>query len=216
MTRKQDFVTREMVNNWNKALKTDQVTEETIRNAYKMFHIKEFTAQERDKILKLLTRKTLFNNQQKKVFPNLRPDWAKEDYCWECKQGSEEDVDEDLYHALWSCKYKEEVRSMVLSNLGIAPAQHTVSTLLWGQFTATFRCGKVKNANLSGNFFNWMTTLAFLNARQKLSRVNSAAITSYVIRRNICLADLYPRCFVVQEVSLLSASLLTRPPEDGS
>ena len=42
LTRKQDFVTREMINNWNKALHTDLVTEEVIRNAYKMFHIKEF------------------------------------------------------------------------------------------------------------------------------------------------------------------------------
>ena len=125
-------------------------------------------------------------------------------------------MDEDLYHALWSCKFKEEVRSMVLSNLGIAPAQHPVTTPLWGQFTARLRCGKVKNANLSGKFFNWMTTLAFLNARQKLSRVDSAAITSYVNRRLIWLADLYPRCYVVLEVSLLSASNLTCPPEDGS
>ena len=105
-----------------------------------------------------------------------------EDFCWECKQGSQEDVDEDLHHALWSCKYKKEVRSMVLSNLGIAPAQHPVTTLLWGQFTARMRCGRVKNANLSANFFNWMTTLAFLNARQKLSRVDCAAITSIINR----------------------------------
>ena len=115
----------------------------------------------------------------------LMSDWTKEDFCLECKQGSQEDVDEDLYHALWSCKYKKEVTSMVLSNLGIAPAQHPVTTLLWGQFTATFSCGKVKNANLSGNFFNWMTTLAFLNARQKLSRVDSTDITSIVNRRLI-------------------------------
>ena len=63
LTRKQDFVTREMINKWNKALHTDLVTEVVIRNAYKMFHIKEFKAQERDKILKLLTRKTLFNKK---------------------------------------------------------------------------------------------------------------------------------------------------------
>ena len=46
---------------------------EEIRCAFKMFHMKEFTVQERHKILKLLTRKTLFNNQHKKIFPSNRP-----------------------------------------------------------------------------------------------------------------------------------------------
>ena len=53
------FVTSEMNKNWNEALHTTLVTEDEIRSAYKMFHLKEFTVQERDKILKLLTRKTL-------------------------------------------------------------------------------------------------------------------------------------------------------------
>mgnify|MGYP001358002180 CR=1 FL=1 len=44
LTRNQDFVTSEMIKNWNKALHTTLVTEDEIRSAYKMFHLKEFTA----------------------------------------------------------------------------------------------------------------------------------------------------------------------------
>ena len=94
LTRNQDFITSEMIKNWNKTLKATDVEVEEIRCAFKMFRMKEFTVQERDKILKLLTRKTLFNNQHKRIFPNNRPEWAMEDFC------------------------------TVLSNLGIAPAQH--------------------------------------------------------------------------------------------
>ena len=45
-------------------------------------------------------------------------------------------MEEELYHALWSCKFKEDVTSKVFTNLSTGPAQH---------------------ANLSGSFFNWMT-----------------------------------------------------------
>ena len=79
------------------------VTEGQLRNAYKLFHQKELTAMERDTVIKLLTRKTLFNNQHKKIFPGERPDWAKEDYCWECKEETGEQVQEDLLHSLWTC-----------------------------------------------------------------------------------------------------------------
>ena len=108
------------------------MSEEHLRNAFKMVHKKEFTAQERDQILKLLTRKTVFNNQHRRIFPGVSPDWAKEDICWECKEETGESIDEDLLHCLWTCRAKNEVRKSVLSNLNYEPAIHPSTTLLWG------------------------------------------------------------------------------------
>ena len=102
-----------------------------------MIHKKEFTAPQTDSISRLLTRKTLFNSQHKHLFgPNqARPEWAKEDFCWDCKQEYGEDRKEDLLHALWNCQAKSEVRNHTLSNLLIVSAILPVPThILWGKF----------------------------------------------------------------------------------
>ena len=100
-----------------------------------MIHWKEFTAPQKEPILKLMTRKTLFNNQHKHIYgPNQeRPDWAKEDFCWDCKEEYGVAREEDLLHALWTCQ--SYVRSSVLSNLLIVPPTQPVPThLMWGKF----------------------------------------------------------------------------------
>ena len=82
LTRTQDFITNSKMEKWKKTLECNELEEETLRNAFKMIHKKEFTAPQKDSILRLLTRKTLFNNQHKHIFgPNqARPQWAKEDF----------------------------------------------------------------------------------------------------------------------------------------
>ena len=55
----QDFINTASMNRWKKTLQDDNLDQETIRNCFKMTHWNEFTAKERDSILKLLTRKTL-------------------------------------------------------------------------------------------------------------------------------------------------------------
>ena len=196
-----------------KTLNNQSVTETEIRNAYKIFHQKEYTALERDSVLKLLTRKTLFNNQHKKVFPGVRPDWAKEDFCWECNEETGEQVQEDLLHCLWTCRAKYGVRQSVLNNLKLEPAMHPSTTLLWGN-SYTFRRTAAKSANISGNFVNWMTTLQFLKCRN-VKRVNSAAITSIIQGKLIWLRKVFFRSNLVKEsIQCLDPLQLTRPPED--
>ena len=103
-------------------MECNELEEETLRNACKMIHWKEFTAPQKDTILKLITRKTLFNNQHKHIYgPNqARPDWAKEDFCWDCKVEYGVDREEDLLHTLWTCRAKSNVRNSIFRNLLIA------------------------------------------------------------------------------------------------
>ena len=108
----QDFINTASMNRWKKTLQDEDLDPESIRNCFKMIHWKEFTAKERDSILKLMTRKTFFNNQHRRVFFNTaRPDWAKEDYCWECRENNGEEIEEDLLRSLWSCQGKSLVRT---------------------------------------------------------------------------------------------------------
>ena len=155
LTRNQDFISGPMMDKWKKTLENENLDQETIRNCFKIIHWKEFTAKERDKILKLITRKTLFNCQHKHVFLNQpRPEWAKEDYCWECKEVYGVERREDLLHSLWTCQAKSAVRSEIFNNLRIAPAPLPVTTqLIWGLFFALQRTDN-SCVNALGNYIN--------------------------------------------------------------
>ena len=62
LTKNQDFITTSKIEKCKKILECNELEEDTLRNAFKMVHWKEFTAPQKDKILKMMTRKTLFNN----------------------------------------------------------------------------------------------------------------------------------------------------------
>ena len=64
-----------MVESWKTSLENEHITEEGVRNAYKLAQWKVFDAEIRDYILKFLCRKTLFNCQMDRVYPNQKPDW---------------------------------------------------------------------------------------------------------------------------------------------
>ena len=129
-----------------------------------------------------MTRKTLFNNQHKKVFFNTaRPDWAKEDYCWECKENSGEEIEEDFLHSLWSCQAKSNVINSILNNLMIAPVLRPSTThFMWGKFLVPALAHAHSDNSCAlrlGNFINWIITLEFLKRRNN-KRVDTAEITA--------------------------------------
>ena len=138
LNKNQDFINNSKIE-WKKTLECNELEEETLRNAFKMIHKKEFTAPQKDSILRLLTRKTLFNYQHKHIFGphQARPDWAKEDFCWDCKEEYGEDRKEDLLHDIWTCQAKSNVRNHTLSNLLIVSAILPATThLLRGEYFA--------------------------------------------------------------------------------
>jgi hypothetical protein len=166
LTRNQDFITETMLDKWGKkTLENENLEKETLRNCFKLIHRMEFTAKEKDKIFKLLTRKPLFNCQHKNVFPNQpRPEWAREDFCWDCKEVYGEERREDLLHSLWTCQAKLAVKGEIFNILRITPAPLQVTTqLLWGKFFAHQRTDN-SCVNALGNIINWIATLEFLNA----------------------------------------------------
>ena len=68
LTRTQDFIRKSKMDKWKKTLECNELEEETLMNAFKMIYKKEFTAPQKDSILRLLTRKTFFNYQHKHIF----------------------------------------------------------------------------------------------------------------------------------------------------
>ena len=73
LTRDSDFLTPTKVKFWQASLENAHITTEGVRQAFKMAQWKLFDAEIRDYILKFLCRKTLFNSQLDRVYPNNKP-----------------------------------------------------------------------------------------------------------------------------------------------
>ena len=214
----QDFLDISSLKRWQKTLNDEHVDQDTIRNCFKLYHWKEFSAKERDTILKLMTRKTLFNNQHRRVFQNtVRPDWAKEDFCWECKENTGENIEEDFLHAIWTCQTKSNARNNILSNLMIAPVLRPSTTHnMWGKFLVTAHAHHSDNSCVTrlGNYINWIITLAILKCRN-YKRVNTTEITNGIRAKITWLKTVNSRFQVVRAASKIPAfGQLVRPPEN--
>ena len=81
LTRDSDFLTTVRVASWKTSLHNENITETQVRNAFKLAQWKIFDAEIRDYMLNSLCRKTLFNSQLDRVYPNQKPDWYIDNYC---------------------------------------------------------------------------------------------------------------------------------------
>jgi hypothetical protein len=155
LTRHQDFITTARLNSWKTTLDNDELDKETLRKCFKLIHNKDFTSDQKDTMISVLTRKRLFNNQHKYLYPAgmVRPAWAEEDFCWDCRMETGEENEENLLHALWSCPQKADVRGAVQLTFKIVPPNQPVTThILWDYFV---RMHDNHSAVALGNFINW-------------------------------------------------------------
>ena len=99
-----DFLTEEKLNKWREATKNMEITEENLRRAYKLVSCKYFSAKQKDRLLKLLSRKTLYNNQIEHAFGHTGnyPEWYVSKFCKNCLKNNIE-VEEDFAHANFEC-----------------------------------------------------------------------------------------------------------------
>ena len=99
-----DFLTGDRLDRWRRASKNNNISEENLRKAFKMISCKYFNAKQKDKILKFLCKKTIYNNQVENAFadPEQYPEWFVSKYCNNCRK-DDILVEEDMYHANFSC-----------------------------------------------------------------------------------------------------------------
>ena len=102
LTRDSDFLTPAKVESWKLSLENENITAEEVRHAFKIAQWKIFDAEIRDYILKFLCRKTFFNSQLDRVYPNNKPDWYTDIYCYSCKETNLQ-MPETCYHAMVDC-----------------------------------------------------------------------------------------------------------------
>ena len=88
---------------WQKLFEDPSITKDDLRRAYKMAQSNIFNGKQKDIILKLLTRKTLFNNQVPHIYGENLPSWFQSVHCTECQNKRNIDVLESGTHALKDC-----------------------------------------------------------------------------------------------------------------
>ena len=84
LNRSSDFLTANHLESWQRLMEDPSITKDDLRRAYKMAQSNLFNGKQRDTILKLLTRKTLFNNQVPHIYGENLPVWFQSVHCIEC------------------------------------------------------------------------------------------------------------------------------------
>ena len=130
-----------------------------VRNTFKGINDPNITADVHDTLVRLFSRKTTFNYQNHKIYPNqaTRPEWAHRLGCWACEKYLKVFNLEIPEHALITCPISANVRSEVLRDCGLIrnPQQTTHTHTLWGQFLAL---ANGKSSTFFGNFCNNLIT----------------------------------------------------------
>ena len=135
LTRDVDFIDDARVEAWRATLHSEHITKSQVRNAFKLTSWKHFDAEIRDKILRLLTKKTIFNAQVERAYPGQKPQWYTDPYCHTCKTEKNENVPETLYQAVAKCDFVKESISACMNALGLVSFSPTGSSarhsVLW-------------------------------------------------------------------------------------
>ena len=95
------------------------ITKDDLRRAYKMAQNNIFSGKQKDVILKLLTRKTLFNNQIPHIYEENLPPWFSSVHCNECLTKRQIEVTETGTHALKNCPSVTDYYASVSQALGV-------------------------------------------------------------------------------------------------
>ena len=111
-----DFMTASRLKSWRKTTGTNTVEMDTVRNTFKSINYSDIPATDHDALVRLYLRKTTFNNQNHKIYPNraTRPDWAHRLNCWSCETYKGQFHIETLDHAINSCPCLENIRKIPL------------------------------------------------------------------------------------------------------
>ena len=135
-----DFMTASRLKSWRKTTGDNSVEMESIRNTSKSINYKEIPGSDHEALVRLYIRKTAFNNQNHKFYPNqaTRPEWAQRLNCSACETYLGLFFIETINHTLYNCPCLENIRKNTLGLFGLfstVPQQTESShSYLWGHF----------------------------------------------------------------------------------
>ena len=170
LTKSDDFVTEGRLNSWKEALNNNNITKESLRSAFKLTQWKLFDADTKDYILKFLTRKTIFNNQVERAYPNVKPEWFTDIYCHSCKEELGELIPETCEHAMVTCQFVSAARATFFQHLNPAmtPIEPNLpeDSILWTPGEA-LGPSQTTTSSLIFNAVKWLSSVEILKCKFK-------------------------------------------------
>ena len=156
------------------------ISKDDLRRAYKMAQNNIFSGKQKDVILKLLTRKTLFNNQIPHIYGENLPPWFSSVHCNECLTKRQIEVTETGTHALKNCPSVTDYYASVSQALGV-PINST-------NLAGFFRNPLLNNVGPRPTLLNtqmtsvvtWLTVITLINYRNSCIPFNDAMVSSVV------------------------------------
>ena len=204
---------------WEKTLSTENIDKDILRNAFRTVNWTALGNDICDSRLRLLTRKTLFNNQIAKMHAHLeiKPIWTKSKYCERCLKAGIDAI-ENLPHAMTDCTSLGTNISTVLKELNlIMPNQQLnyTQSILW--VSTLGENPDNKNLLTLMNYILMLTQHLTLKSRFYQDDLNTEMILNEVKRRFTILKRTKPGHLLCGEIIRLKLEHLffhnVRPPD---
>ena len=222
LTRHADFIDEPKLDAWKATLQSEHITRTQLRNAFKLTTWKHYDAELKDKLLRLLTKKTTFNSQVERAYPGQKPHWYTDPYCHTCKTEKNVNIRETFYHAVAECDYVRESLSYCMNALGLASFSPldstTLHSVLWSFDDRVLGpCQPLINKLTLSNAIRWIIMLEILNFRREKLKPD-AILVLVNVKKNLCkLARKSKKIPILREFQIrasLEFNQLLRPPEN--
>ena len=200
-------------------VKTPSQPTQNLRKAFKLVSCKYFSASQKDRLLKLLCRKTVYNNQVEHVFGTGNyPQWYVSKFCKNClKEGVE--VEEDFFHANLACPTIlafQETAHLLLGTRGPHPDPNPTMgprILFAPTNSVAARAAAINQVSLSHYLMQWLIFMVGGNFRTSDFSLNDAIA---MLRDELNTVTKTRTDLITLSVGVNMEALtghLTRPPE---
>ena len=217
LTKQEDFLTDARVERWREKVRDQTLTKEDIKKIFQLTNSNLLHAPQKDVLLRVLTNKTLFNNQIPNAFPTL-PDWFTSINCKYCEQHGVI-ITEDFYHATSDCLVWDKLLAS-LSTLAKTTNIVLPPLMRWPGIMHAAACTTPELTSTHAETVKFIIVLTFIQVISKRRLENLPTeneLCNNVIRQLHTIASkkrpLPLVTFLRETCGLGRLGLLTRPPE---
>ena len=217
LTKQEDFLTDAKVERWREKVRDQTLTKEEIKKVYLLTNSNLLHAPQKDALLRVITNKTLFNNQIPNAFPTL-PEWFTSINCKYCEKHGVINT-EDFHHATSDCLIWDKLLT-TLSTLA-KTTNLTLPTLMrWPGIMHAAACTTPELTPTHAETIKIVIVLLFIQVITNRRQINPPTENEICLNilKQLHTISLKPRpvplvLYLRETVGLGKRGLLTRPPE---
>ena len=217
LTKLEDFLTDAKVEKWREKIRDQNLTKEEIKKVYLLTNSNLLHAPQKDVLLRVLSNKTLFNNQIPNAFPIL-PEWFSSINCKYCEKHGIT-ITEDFHHATSDCLIWDKLLT-TLSTLAKTTNLTLPTPMRWPGIMHAAACTTPELTPTHAETIKIIIVLIFTQVITNRRLINPLTETEICLNilKQLHTISLKPRpvplvLYLRETVGLGKLGLLTRPPE---